>query len=48
MMETIIFECDICGCDKYHVCRDDNDTFISCAHCGVRTTIDIEDAGNLK
>lgn len=47
-MNTKIFACDICNFDKFHICIEDNNIFITCANCGIRTNINIKDSEYLK
>jgi transcription elongation factor Elf1 len=34
-----MFECLCCGSDKFHVCEEDNELFVVCAYCGIRSDI---------
>jgi len=47
-MKTQLFICDVCNFDKFHVCKEENNIFIACAHCGMRTNIDIKNYEDLK
>ena len=42
-MKTIMFQCSLCGCDKFHVCKDPGvgnmNDFVSCSVCGIRTKV---------
>ena len=42
-MKTIMFQCALCGCDKFHICKEPGagnmNDFVSCSVCGTRTKI---------
>jgi hypothetical protein len=44
---TRMFACLCCGSDKFHLCEDDEESFLSCAHCGLRSRIRIVDTCNM-
>jgi transcription elongation factor Elf1 len=46
-MSTML-RCNICGCDKFHIAVENNMEFVSCANCGVRTTIQTADHVDLE
>jgi transcription elongation factor Elf1 len=45
--QTRIFECLCCGSDKFHACKENGHSFLSCVHCGLRTNILISDTCNV-
>lgn len=47
-MKSKIFICELCNFDKFHICEEGDEIFISCAHCGIRTDIDIKNLKYLK